>query len=156
MWNFLVVWSMWHHTSCELFMWSFTNFLRSSVHRSVVENHAVPYPMMPVPFFHLVLKALTPPQVVVVVEVVVEAVAVEAQGTMNILHYISSNLEIACIQKYSFCAQHLLVKSLACSLNWHQPNSWCSSLQKMLCDKRLKRQWSSYWVMDKSLHLRHL
>jgi len=76
--------------------------------------------MMPVPFSHLVLKALTPPQVVVVVVVVVEvveAVAVEAVGTMNILHYISSNLEIACIQKYSFCAQHLLVKSLACSLN---------------------------------------
>jgi len=72
--------------------------------------------MMPAPFSHLVLKALTPPQVVVVVEVV-EAVAVEAVGTMNILHYISSNLEIACTQKYSFCAQHLLVKSLACSLN---------------------------------------
>jgi len=73
--------------------------------------------MMPVPFFHLVLKALTPPQVVVVVEVVVEAVAVEVVGTMNILRYISNNLEIACIQKYSFSAQHLLVKSLACSLN---------------------------------------
>jgi hypothetical protein len=73
--------------------------------------------MMPVPFFHLVLKAVTTPQVVVVVEVVVVAVAVEVVVTMNILHYISSNLEIGCIQKYSFCAQHLLVKSLACFLN---------------------------------------
>jgi hypothetical protein len=73
--------------------------------------------MMPVPFFRLVLKAVATPQAVVVVEVAVVAVVVEAVVTMNILRYISSNLEIDCIQKYSFCARSLLAKSLACSLN---------------------------------------
>jgi hypothetical protein len=83
------------------------NVLRPSVHHSVVENHVAPYLMMPAPSLHLVLKVVTTPQVA----------AVEVVVTMNILRYTNNSLEIDCIQKYSFCAQHLLAKSLACSLN---------------------------------------
>lgn len=132
-------------TEMNIWLCKFCNVFRPSVHLSVVENHVVPYPMMPDPSLPPVLKTVTALQVV----------AVEAQVTMSILHYTSNSLEIGCIQKCSFCAQRLLAKSLACSLNWPQHSFWCSLHQKMLSGKRLKKQWSLYWVMDKSLHLRH-
>lgn len=123
----------------------FCNVFRLSVHLSVVENHVAPYPTMPGPSLHLVLKAVT----------ALLVLAVEAQVTMNILHYTSNNLEIGCTQKCSSYAQHLLAKSLACSLNWPQHSFSCFLHQKMPWDRRLKKQWSLYWVMDKSLHQRH-